>query len=162
MDDMMLFDFRLIPHLIPYWGIFTFRLRFIDLHRIACLSLLTRFMLRWWPIFHLIISPRRASLRPSSQAHTFLHLVVIMFLILGYAFWSVGLIQLRTRMTRIAHSIMDDLISFGFPTYHTFDAILGHISILVEICRSSLICMIVPSHEIHVEPMAQFHFVLIL
>ena len=65
-------------------------------------------------------------------------------------------------MTRIAYSMVDDLISSGFPTYHTFDAILGHISVLVEICRSSLICMIVPSHEIHARTMVCFHFVLIL
>ena len=65
-------------------------------------------------------------------------------------------------MTRIAHSMMDDLIPSGFSTYHTFDAILGHISILVEICGSSLICMIVSNHEIHMGPMACFHFVLIL
>ena len=65
-------------------------------------------------------------------------------------------------MTRIAHSMMDNLISSSFPTYHTFDAIPGHISVLVEICRSSLICMIVPNHEMHVGLMVCFHFVQIL
>ena len=65
-------------------------------------------------------------------------------------------------MTRIAYSMMDDLISSGFSTYLTFDVILGHISILVEICRFSFICMIVPNHEIHTGPMVCFHFVLIL
>ena len=49
-------------------------------------------------------------------------------------------------MIRTAHSMRDDLMSFDFPTYHTFDAILGHIFCSVEICRSSLICMIIPSY----------------
>ena len=80
----------------------------------------------------------------------------------GTPFWFVGLIQLWTWITRIAHSMMDDLISSGFPYYHTFDAILGHTFVLVKICRSSLICMIVLSHEIHIGPMVCFHFVLIL
>ena len=30
-------------------------------------------------------------------------------------------------MTRITHLMMDDLILSNFSTYHTFDAILGHI-----------------------------------
>ena len=119
---------------------------------------------RWDDDLFIILSwsPIGASLKPSSQTPFFLHLVVIMFLILGYSFWSVGPIQLWTWMTRIAHSMMDNLISSSFPTYHTVDAIPGHISVLVEICRSSLICMIVPSHEIHVGLMVCFHFVLIL
>ena len=41
-------------------------------------------------------------------------------------------------------------------------AILGHISVLVEICRSPLICMIIFIYEIHTELMICFHFVLIL
>ena len=38
--------------------------------------------------------------------------------------------------------MIDDLVSSGFLTYHTSDAILGHISILVDICGSLLIGMI--------------------
>ena len=41
-------------------------------------------------------------------------------------------------------------------------SILGHISVLVEICRIPLICMIIPSYEIHTELMICFYFVLIL
>ena len=65
-------------------------------------------------------------------------------------------------MARITPLVIDDLVSSGFLTYHTSDAILGHISILVEICRSSLICMIIPIYEIHTELMICFHFVLVL
>ena len=60
----------------------------------------------------------------------------------GTPFWSVGLIQLWTWMARITHLVMDDLVPYDFLTYHTFDAILGYIYVLVEICRSPLICMI--------------------
>ena len=58
--------------------------------------------------------------------------------------------------------MMDDLISFDFPTYHTSDAILGHISYSVKICRSSLICMIIPSYKMYVRLMTRFDFVPIL
>ena len=80
----------------------------------------------------------------------------------GTHFWSVSLIQLWTLMTRIAHSMRDDLISFNFSTYHTFDSILGHISSSIEFCRSSLICMTIPSYEIHTRLMIWLHFTLIL
>ena len=49
-------------------------------------------------------------------------------------------------------------MSFDFSTYHTSDAILGHIFVLVEICRSPLICMIIPIYEIHVKLMIYFLF----
>ena len=65
-------------------------------------------------------------------------------------------------MTRITHLVMDDLVPSYFSTYHhTSDAILGHISILVEICRSPLICMIIPIYEIHVKLMIYFYFMMI-
>ena len=65
-------------------------------------------------------------------------------------------------MTRTTHSMMDDLRSFDFLTYHTSGAILGYISILVELCRSPLICMTIPSYEMHVGLMTRLHFVMIL
>ena len=102
-----------------------------------------------------------ASLEPFSQTHTLLHLDVIMLLLLGYAFLTCGPIQLWTWMTRITHLMMDDLMSFDFLTYHTYDAILGHISVLVKICRSPLICMIILIYEIHVELMICFYFTMI-
>ena len=61
-------------------------------------------------------------------------------------------------MARITHLVMDDLAPSDFLTCHTSDAILGHIFVLVEICRSSLICMIIPIHEIHVKLMICFLF----
>ena len=72
------------------------------------------------------------------------------------------LIQLWTWMIRITHLVMDDLVPSNFLTYHTADVILGHIFVLVEICRSPLICMIILSYEIHIELMICFHFVPIL
>ena len=58
--------------------------------------------------------------------------------------------------------MMDDLMSFDFSTYHKSGSILGHISILVKICRSPLICMIILIYEIHVKLMIYFYFILIL
>ena len=40
-----------------------------------------------------------------------------------------------------------------FSTYHTSDAILGHISVPVEIYRFSWSCMLIPTYEIHIETM---------
>ena len=42
---------------------------------------------------------------------------------------------------------VDDWVPSIFSTYHTSDAILGHISYLIEICISLLICIIIPSCE---------------
>ena len=64
-------------------------------------------------------------------------------------------------MTRITHLVMGDLVPSDVLTYHTFDAILGQISVLVEICISPLICMLIPLYEIHVELMICFHFTMI-
>ena len=61
-------------------------------------------------------------------------------------------------MARITHLVMDDLVPSNFLTCHTSDVILGHISILVEICRSPLIFMIISIYEIHVELMICFLF----
>ena len=40
-----------------------------------------------------------------------------------------------------------------FPTRHTSDAILGHISVLGEVYRSSWGCMITPTYGIRTEAM---------
>ena len=64
-------------------------------------------------------------------------------------------------MIRITHLVMDDLVSSDFPTYYSSGAILGHIFVLVEVCRSPLIRMIIPIYEIHVELMICFYFTMI-
>ena len=78
-----------------------------------------------------------------------------------FSFWGilvlfVGSIQLWTWMARITQLVMDDLVLSDFLTCHTSDAILGHIFVLVEICRSPLICMIIPIDEIYVKLMICF------
>ena len=45
--------------------------------------------------------------------------------------------------------------------YHTFDAILGHISFSVEIYKSSLIRKIIIIHEIHAKLMIHSYFMMI-
>ena len=118
------------------------------------IKLMNSFILRWFL--------SGASFRPFSQTHTFLYLNVFMFLLLRDVFWYVDSIQLWTWITRITHLVMDDLVPSYFSTYHhTSDAILGHISVLVEICRSPLIRMIIPIYEIHVELMICFYFTMI-
>ena len=54
-------------------------------------------------------------------------------------------------MTRITHLMMDDLRLSDFSIYHTFDAILRHISFSVEICKTSGSHMILITYEMHVE-----------
>ena len=56
-------------------------------------------------------------------------------------------------MIGITYLMMDDLMLSDFSIYHTFDAILGHIFLLVEIYRSSWSCMIISTYEIHIETM---------
>ena len=81
-SNVVRFFFRSIVHLIPYWGIFPFRLRFTDLHGVVWLSPPTRYTLRRWLFVILSWSPKKASLEPFSQTHTFRHLDVIMLLLL--------------------------------------------------------------------------------
>ena len=52
---------------------------------------------------------------------------------------------------------VDDWVPSIFSTYHTSDAILGHILVSVEICRYSLLYMIIPIFEIHVKLMILFY-----
>ena len=90
-----------------------------------------------------------ASLEPSSQARIFRHLYVIMLLIPGDVFLTFG----------FALDYGDRTFDNGwfhvtkFLTYHTSDAILGHIFISIEIYISSWSCMLIPTYEIHIETM---------
>ena len=74
--------FQSTIHLMPYWGIFPFQLRFIDFHEVTWSSSLTRCMSSWWPIVILSWSPSGVSLGLFNQAHTFWHLDVITLLFL--------------------------------------------------------------------------------
>ena len=49
--------------------------------------------------------------------------------------------------------MMDDPMLSDFLIYHTFDAILGHILVLIEIYRSLWSCILIPIYEIHAETM---------
>ena len=64
-------------------------------------------------------------------------------------------------MTGIAHLIMDDMILSDFLIYHTSNAILGHISLLVEIYISSWSRMILITYEMHVELMVYCYLIMI-
>ena len=90
-----------------------------------------------------------ASLEPSNQARIFRHLYVIMLLIPGDVFLTFG----------FALDYGDRTFDNGwfhvtrFSTYHTSDAILGHIFVSIEIYISSWSCMLIPTYEIHIETM---------
>ena len=63
---------------MPYWGIFSFWLRFVNLHWFAWLSPFMRYMSSWWFYFilwwfHFILwwFPSEVFLESFSQAHTF-------------------------------------------------------------------------------------------
>ena len=58
MDDLMSPDFLIYHTFDAILGHILFRLRFIDLHGVACLSPLTRYTLRWWPVRYLIMIPQ--------------------------------------------------------------------------------------------------------
>ena len=72
MDDWVSSDFfRPTTHLMPYWGIFPFRLRFVDLHWFAWSSTFMRYMSSWWFVFILRWFLSGVFLESFSQAHTF-------------------------------------------------------------------------------------------
>ena len=56
-----------------YWGIFPFRLRFINLHGVAWSSPFMRYMPSWWSVFILSWFSSGAFLESFSQAHIFLY-----------------------------------------------------------------------------------------
>ena len=56
---------------------------------------------------------------------------------------------------------MDDLMLFDFSIYHASDAILGHISLSIEVYRSSWICMITLIYKMHVELMIYCYLIMI-
>ena len=63
-------------------------------------------------------------------------------------------------MIEITYLMMDDLMLSDFLIYCTSNVILGHISLLVEIYKSSWICMILPTYEMHVELMVHCYFIM--
>ena len=138
-------------------------MRFKDLHGVAQSSPFTRYMLRWEPVYYFIMilqwSPSWAiqsspHLSTFGCRHTSPFEVCLCYLWVwfGYGRGWLGL-YIRWWMTW-GHLI--------FLTYHTSDSILEHIPSSVEICRSPLICMTIPSYEMHVGLMIWLHFALIL
>ena len=56
-------------YLMPYWAIFPFQLRFIDLHGFAWSSPSMRYISSWWFVFILSWFPNGGFLESFSQAH---------------------------------------------------------------------------------------------
>ena len=124
-------------HLMSYWGICPFQLRFINLHGLTWSSSLTRCMSSRWSIVILSWSPSGVSLRPFSQAHTFRHLDIIMLLLPGDVSLMFGfnlVVDLGDRDHTFDDGWFDDV---WFSAYSTSNSILGYISLPIEIYRSS-------------------------
>ena len=87
------------------------------------------------------------------QTHIFRHLDVVILLIRD------TYILIRRSNSAVGLDYRDHTFDDGlfhvtrFPTCHTSDAILGHISISIEIYRFSWSCMLVPTYEIRIETM---------
>ena len=90
MGDQMMSDFSIYHTSDVILGHIPFRLRFMDLHGVACSTHLRD--THWGDDLFIILSwsSSGASLEPSSQTHTFRHLDVIMIFLLGYAFLTCG------------------------------------------------------------------------
>ena len=61
----------------------------------------------------------------------------------------------------ITHLIIDDLMSYDFPTYRTSNVILGHISLSIKIYRSSWSRMILITYDMYVELMVYCYLIMI-
>ena len=142
-----------ITHLMPYWGIFCFGWDlqiFMDSHAYLHLRGAHQdedlFVILSWSLGGLF-------LKPPSQARIFQHLNVVILLIRDTS------LLMRESDSIVDLDNEDQIFDDGwfhviqFPTYHISDAILGHISVLVEICRFSWSCMLISTYEICAEMM---------
>ena len=138
---------------MPYWGIFPFRLRVIDLHGATWPLPLTGCTLRQGRVCYLSWSPSGASLEPFSQTRIFWYFYVIMLLLPGDVSLMFGFDSV-VDVDEKDHTFDDRWSNVvRFLAYSTSDSILGHILVLVEVYGSSWICMLVPTYRIHAETM---------
>ena len=149
MDDFMSPNFRPTIYLMPYRSIFPFRLTVIDLHGVAWLSPLTGCLPRRWRVRYLVMIPQWSlfgAIQPDPHFSTFGCCHAYYF---GRHFIDVW-VWLDYR-----DCAFDDgwFHVTQFLTYHTSDAIRGHISFLGEVYRSSWSCMIFPTHEMRTKAM---------
>ena len=89
------------------------------------------------------------------------YLDVIMFFLLGDTLLMFGSNSIVDMEDWDYTFNVDDSMLFDFPIYRTSDVILGHISFLVEIYRSSWIHMILITYEMHVKLMVHCYFIMI-
>ena len=163
MDDFMSPDFRPITHLMPYWGIFPFRMRFTDYHWVSWSFPLMGYSSRWLSIHYFYDDSSVEPLGSHPVRHALLGIQMSSYpsfreMPLG----SLGMIQLWIWMTRITYLSMHDLVSFVFPD-------LSHIQLHTKAYfrsqsrfADSHFCMIALSYEIRVGLMIQFHSIMTL
>ena len=116
-----------VIHPMPYWGIFPFRMRFTDLHggHVLTCSMIDDFMsANFWLVTH------------------------------SMSYWGIFSFRMRFMDLHGGHMFDDKwFLVARSSTYHTFDAIMGHISVLDEIYRSWWICMLILICETYAETM---------
>ena len=105
--------------------------------------------------------PPVESLLGHSVRPTLWYLDILMLLLLRDAFWYVDSFRLWIWMTRITRLMMDNLRLSDFSIYHTFDAILGHISLSIKIYRFSWSHVILITYKMHVKLMAYCYLIMI-
>ncbi|RVW77329.1 hypothetical protein CK203_043725 [Vitis vinifera] len=125
-DDSMLSDLRPIIHFGAIQGHISIRMRFTDHEGVACLSLFGE------------ISPLVCMIIHGYEIHARSMFDLILS---GYS--------VEPLLSHSARFIPFDIVDRS----GTFDAILGHISVSIEIYGSSWSCMLIPTYEIHVDTM---------
>ena len=129
-DDPISPDFRLIVHLMPHWGTFRFQMRFTDLDGVARLSSFTGCVPRWWLGHYSYDDFSVEPLGSHLVRHALLDTQMTSCFLPRDPSWI-------CEHDSIIDSDDRDYISVDawlwchliFPTCHTFDAILGHISV---------------------------------
>ena len=156
--------FRPIVHLMSYWGIFPFRMRFTDLRGVMWSFPLTGYSSRWSSDHYFyddfLVEPlgshpvRHAFL--STQMPSSCFLPKDTSLISGY-----DSVMDSNDQDYISVDAWFDVIWFSLLVTHLMPY-WGIFPSLIEIRRSLLVCVIIPSYEIHIGLMILFHFVMTL
>ena len=134
-------------------GYIPFRMTFMDLHGVTWSFLLVRCAPRRWPIRHSYDDSLVKPLGSHPVRPTLLGIPMPPWLSLWDDFWT-----LRPDSVIVLDDwdhMFDDrwFHVTWFSTYHTFDATLGHISVLDEIYKSWWSYMLIPICETYVEMM---------
>ena len=140
-------------HLMPHWGIFSFRVTFTDLNGVTWSFPLTKYALRRRFVHYCYDDSSMEPLGSHPAKHALLGTHMPSYSsIREMHLRLMSMILLWIQVTKFTYLLMDDLISFDFSRLVTH--LMPHWGIFplsIEICRSPLIRVIVPSYEIRVK-----------